>query len=60
MCKSVSCCPAKDASGKSSAVAEDLTATSGSFSPIFSENYLYADKISSFNSGSNSFSLIFF
>jgi len=33
MFRKVSCCPANDASGKSSAVAELLTATSVYFSP---------------------------
>jgi hypothetical protein len=32
--RNVSCCPAKDASGRSSAVAEERTATNASPSPI--------------------------
>jgi hypothetical protein len=41
MFKKVSCCPAKEASGKSSAVAEERTATAMSGLPFESLQMLY-------------------
>ena len=56
----MSCCPANDASGKSSAVADDLIATSASSTPIFCDKALYASIIYvDISSGIGAFLIIF-